>query len=66
MNSSSPDELALVEGAQKLGFSLKGRDVNGLVTVERLRDGTSFKYQVLNTLEFTSSRKRMSVIVRDC
>ena len=66
MNSSSPDELALVEGAQKLGFSLKGRDVNGLVTVERLRDGASFKYQVLNTLEFTSSRKRMSVIVRDC
>ena len=39
LNSSSPDELALVEGAQKLGFSLKCRDVNGLVTVERLRDG---------------------------
>lgn len=30
-NASSPDELALVEGAAKLGFKFRSRDANNMV-----------------------------------
>jgi len=68
MNSASPDELALVEGCQlnKKGFYFEGKDVNGVIRITRRRDGETLQFKVLNTLEFTSSRKRMSVIVQDC
>lgn len=38
MNSSSPDELALVEGAKKLGYVFIGKDTHGKITIERERD----------------------------
>ncbi|XP_039266166.2 phospholipid-transporting ATPase IB-like isoform X2 [Styela clava] len=59
--SSSPDESALVKAAQKLGFEFTERTPQ-TVTVDVL--GTKETYDVLNVLEFTSTRKRMSVIVR--
>jgi len=65
MNSASPDELALVEGAASQGFSFEGKDAGGMVTIKRKRDGQALKYHLLNTLEFDSTRKRMSVIVKD-
>lgn len=62
-NSSSPDELALVEGARKLGIEFKGRDQEKVITLgikQRIH-----KFQLLNICEFSSERKRMSVIVKD-
>ena len=64
MNSASPDELALVEGSKELNYSFEGRDPSGLITIVRKNDGKEFKYELLNTLEFNSTRKRMSVILR--
>ena len=38
MNSASPDELALVEGAQQMGLSFEGKDGEGMITIKRMRD----------------------------
>ena len=65
MNSASPDELALVEGAAAQGYEFKGKDPSGVISIERKRDGSTLRYTLLNTLEFNSTRKRMSVIVRN-
>ena len=66
LNSSSPDELALVEGAQLHGgYSFEGKDGDGIIVIRRKRDQELLKYHLLNVLEFTSTRKRMSVIIRD-
>lgn len=59
--ASSPDEGALVKGAAELGFKFTIRRPRS-VTVQVGQ--TSIEYQVLNVLEFNSTRKRMSVIVR--
>eukprot|EP00842_Homolaphlyctis_polyrhiza_P006347 jgi/Hompol1/6713/HPOL_005065-RA len=59
--AQSPDEAALVDAARDMGFVFKARD-NTNVVVEML--GTSDTFTVLNVLEFSSSRKRMSVILR--
>ena len=66
MNAASPDELALVQGAQQYGFSFVGKDAEGILTIDSKIDGSFLRYQLLNTLEFSSARKRMSVIVRNC
>lgn len=55
------DERALVEGARELGFVFETRTPEHCI-VDVL--GTKEKYEILNVLEFTSQRKRMSVIVR--
>lgn len=62
LNSSSPDELALVSAAKYLGYEFAGRDENGDIVLQH--EGVATKYPLLNVLEFNSSRKRMSVIVR--
>uniref|UniRef100_UPI00398E8734 phospholipid-transporting ATPase IA isoform X3 n=1 Tax=Pristiophorus japonicus TaxID=55135 RepID=UPI00398E8734 len=59
--ASSPDEGALVRAAKQLGFVFSGRTPNSVI-IEAL--GQEEKYELLNVLEFTSNRKRMSVIVR--
>lgn len=59
--ASSPDEAALVKGAQKIGFEFLQRSPNFAI-IDAM--GTKEKYEVLNVLEFNSDRKRMSVIVR--
>ncbi|EJD02206.1 phospholipid-translocating P-type ATPase [Fomitiporia mediterranea MF3/22] len=61
--AQSPDEAALVQAAADAGFVFRGRDK------EILRLQTPFSeelelYELLNVLDFTSARKRMSVIVR--
>jgi magnesium-transporting ATPase (P-type) len=61
-NAQSPDELALVNAAKYFGYSFKGRDEDNNMCIE-LQD-TEVKYALLNVIEFTSSRKRMTVIVR--
>ena len=61
--ASSPDELALVEGAKDQGFTFVNRDAQKIITL--LTPDGELEYELLNVLEFTSFRKRMSVIVRD-
>uniref|UniRef100_A0A0N5AZW4 Phospholipid-transporting ATPase n=1 Tax=Syphacia muris TaxID=451379 RepID=A0A0N5AZW4_9BILA len=59
--SSSPDEGALVRGAANLGFVYEMKTPSSIKIKERdvLRE-----YVILNVLNFSSERKRMSVIVR--
>jgi len=59
--AQSPDEAALVATARDVGFTFVGREDDRLI-VNVL--GEERKYQVLNTLEFNSTRKRMSAIIR--
>ncbi|XP_024378284.1 phospholipid-transporting ATPase 2 isoform X3 [Physcomitrium patens] len=60
--AQSQDEEALVQAAAQLGmvlFSKKG----SVVEVNFL--GHTMEFEILQVLEFTSDRKRMSVVVRD-
>ncbi|EXJ84048.1 phospholipid-translocating ATPase [Capronia epimyces CBS 606.96] len=66
--AASPDELALVTGAQDLGYIVTDRHAN-TVTVKSFCHGDEVDpiyetYEVLDVIEFSSSRKRMSIIVR--
>lgn len=62
-NASSPDELALVNAAKFFGaqFIKRDEDNNMIISFQ----GKEYRYRLLNILEFTSARKRMSVIVED-
>ena len=35
MNSASPDELALVEGAKQQGYIFEGKDYEGVITIRQ-------------------------------
>eukprot|EP00878_Enallax_costatus_P006567 GHUV01006885.1.p1 GENE.GHUV01006885.1~~GHUV01006885.1.p1 ORF type:complete len:874 (+),score=262.00 GHUV01006885.1:436-3057(+) len=64
--AESPDEAALVVAAKVFGFKMIKR-TNTIITLhERLPDDKihETEYEVLNILEFNSTRKRMSVIIR--
>ena len=75
-NASSPDELALLNWARFCGCVFRGVDENNCAIVEFM--GKSFKFEILQVLEFNSARliifykfislflnrKRQSVIVR--
>lgn len=60
--AQSPDEAALVATARDCGFTVIGRTNDGRLILNVL--GEDRTYTVLNTLEFNSSRKRMSAIIR--
>lgn len=65
--ASSPDEYALLKFCQKLGIIYKGEKKENITSlsiksfdyVNRINN-----YEILHTLEFDTTRKRMSVIVR--
>ncbi|XP_061615054.1 phospholipid-transporting ATPase IB isoform X3 [Phyllopteryx taeniolatus] len=59
--ASSPDEGALVKGAKGLGFIFTARTPDSVIIEAR---GKEMSYQLLNVLEFSSNRKRMSAVVR--
>ncbi|KAK4504860.1 hypothetical protein PRZ48_002823 [Zasmidium cellare] len=66
--ASSPDELALVEAAKELGYLAYERDAS-VLTLKTYPFGPGGdpafeKYEVLDIVEFSSKRKRMSVVVR--
>ncbi|KZT02376.1 phospholipid-translocating P-type ATPase [Laetiporus sulphureus 93-53] len=61
--AQSPDEAALVQAAADAGFVFRGRD-REILTLQTPFSEEYERYELLNILEFTSSRKRMSVIVR--
>ncbi|CAI0385422.1 unnamed protein product [Linum tenue] len=60
--AQSQDEEALVQAAAKLHMVLFSKSGNLL---EIRFNASAIKYEVLDILEFTSDRKRMSVVVRD-
>ncbi|KAI3452964.1 hypothetical protein Pfo_009627 [Paulownia fortunei] len=66
--AESPDEAAFVIAARELGFEFFKRTQTS-VYVKELNPVSGKRversYKLLNVLEFNSSRKRMSVIVRD-
>ncbi|KAI0471575.1 phospholipid-translocating P-type ATPase [Xylariaceae sp. FL0804] len=64
--STSPDELALVEAARDLGYLLVDRSSQAITLQCKDRHGSTVKetYQLLDVIEFSSQRKRMSVIIR--
>ncbi|KAG0165536.1 hypothetical protein DFQ28_008659 [Apophysomyces sp. BC1034] len=61
--ASSPDEAALVSGASTLfGHQFYGRSPRSIrCTIQ----GTDQVYEVLNVCEFNSTRKRMSVVLKE-
>ncbi|KAF3930731.1 hypothetical protein ABW19_dt0209668 [Dactylella cylindrospora] len=66
--AASPDEIALVQAAQELGYVNVDRQV-GTVTIQTYPHGLqnepiTEKYDILEVLEFTSKRKRMSIMLR--
>lgn len=63
LSASSPDEQALVAMAKKYGFEFLHRSP-GKATI-KIRSGETVEYDILNVLEFNSTRKRMSVVVQD-
>ena len=63
-NASSPDELALVNGARHLGFEFFERDADKNLLCRINGSEEVKKFKLLNIIEFDSARKRMSVIVR--
>jgi len=59
--ASSPDEAALVSGAELLGYKFHTRKPKSVfISV----NGHDEEWEVLNVCEFNSSRKRMSTVVR--
>ncbi|KAK8486483.1 hypothetical protein V6N11_045144, partial [Hibiscus sabdariffa] len=61
--AQSQDEDALVNAAAQLHMAYVNKNANIL---EIRFNSSVIKYEVLETLEFTSDRKRMSVVVKDC
>jgi phospholipid-translocating ATPase len=65
--AESPDELALVEAAQDLGYLLidrSARSIHLLTHPSNSQVAIQETYEILQVVEFSSTRKRMSIIVR--
>lgn len=63
-NSASPDELALVSAAKQFGFTFVDRDASDTLLIKDHWRGMTLRFRLLDICEFTSTRKRMSVVVR--
>ncbi|KAL4570550.1 hypothetical protein LXL04_026206 [Taraxacum kok-saghyz] len=66
--AESPDEGAFLVAAREFGFHFIKRTQNSVVVRERLsinQEPVEREYEILTLLDFTSKRKRMSVIIRD-
>ncbi|KAJ3323832.1 hypothetical protein HDV06_001202 [Boothiomyces sp. JEL0866] len=59
--ASSPDEVALVDGAKQLGYTFHTRRPKSL-TINV--NGVDREYEIYQVNEFNSTRKRMSLVVR--
>ncbi|KAI3497934.1 hypothetical protein L2E82_13930 [Cichorium intybus] len=66
--AESPDEAAFVIAARELGFQFYKRTQTSICFMEfdpKSKKNVERSFELLNVLEFNSTRKRMSVIVRD-
>jgi len=62
-HASSMDEKALVNGARYLNYIYVKKDIHNTMYLDIYNQ--EHKFKLLNTIEFDSKRKRMSVIVKD-
>lgn len=64
--AASPDELALVDAARDLGFLVIDRHAQCIKLQIAGSDGSFIteSYEILDVIEFSSKRKRMSIIIR--
>ncbi|KAL8963693.1 MAG: hypothetical protein Q9193_000060 [Seirophora villosa] len=67
--AASPDELALVRAAQELGYMVTDRQAGTIIISSRGTGSPNSEprmetYTILDVIEFSSARKRMSIIVR--
>ncbi|KAK4791374.1 hypothetical protein SAY86_031787 [Trapa natans] len=66
--AESPDEIAFLVAAREFGFEFFRRNQSSIYVREGYpssENPVEREYKILNLLDFTSKRKRMSVIVRD-
>ena len=66
--AESPDEGAFLVAAREFGFEFCKRTQSSIFVRERHPSSQEFvekEFKLLNLLDFTSKRKRMSVIVQD-
>jgi len=64
--AESPDEAALVAAGKAFGFFFHRRNHTSVLVREPKGDAeVEMEYEILNILEFDSTRKRMSVICRN-
>ncbi|KAL6927025.1 phospholipid transporting ATPase [Hanseniaspora valbyensis] len=59
--AQSPDEAALVSTARDMGFTFLQRTKTGVIIEVQ---GVEKEFEILNILEFNSTRKRMSCIIK--
>ena len=64
LSASSPDEAALVSAAAHFGIEFVNKQ-HSTVTLRDSFSGKQPKFEVLEVLEFSSARKRMSVVVQE-
>ena len=62
--STSPDDIALVRGAQQLGYEFQIRDYNNLI-IKNYINHNNYNFEIFIFIPFTSDRKRMSILLRD-
>ena len=67
--ASSPDELCFIQFCLKLGIIYEGdykdKDTNKQIRCIKYLNKIIIKYEILDILEFDSTRKRMSIILKD-
>lgn len=59
---TSPDEITLLDAAKEVGYTFLDRNSD---TIFLNLLGRNQQYKLLQKLEFTADRKKMSVIVQD-
>lgn len=64
--AASPDELALVRASQELGYLVVKRTTQSITLRINQPEGQveDHTYEILDVIEFSSARKRMSIVVR--
>lgn len=61
---SSPDDIAMVKGAQQLGFEFSSKDFNDIYIFNHIYK-TSKTFELLAEIPFDSDKKCMSVIIQE-
>ena len=64
IQSSSPDEIALVEFAEQMGFFMEQRERDKIYIKEPCTGDSLNEYTILENFPFNSTRKRMGILLR--
>jgi phospholipid-translocating ATPase len=64
LQSSSPDEIALVEFAEQMGFFMHQRERLKIMVKEPSTGEDINEYTILENFPFSSARKRMGIVLR--